>query len=122
MKIIIANSDVGALLKAADSVLAKYEKSVIPENVKGQAVLSVLKNLSQRKDYFDVCAVRSLADMNEVIISAEHMEFYRSMHCIPWADMHQDTREYLMASLVDYFRGNIAMANTKTNEKSPHLD
>lgn len=113
MKIIIANTDAGALFKAADNVLQKYEKGTIPESIKGQAVLSVLKNISQRKDWFDICAIRELAKLNEVLISAEHWEFFASLHCVHWADMHPDTREYLMAVLIDYFRGNIAMASTK---------
>ena len=113
MKIIISNSDVGALMKAADSILIKYERDVIPENIKGQAVLSVLKNMTQRKDYFDITAVREMAKMNEITISAEHWEFMHTLHCIHWNEMHNQTREYLMAILVDYYRGNLSMANTK---------
>ena len=66
MKIIISNTDVGALTKAADAVLKRYNNDVhnIPENVKGQAVLSVLKNMTQNKRYFDVTAVNELAKMN----------------------------------------------------------
>lgn len=111
MKIIISNTDVGALLKAADAVLKRTGKEIVPENVRGQAVLSVLKNLTQRKDYFDVCAVNNLAKMNEITISQEHQELFSSLHCIHWNEMHPDTREYLMAILVDYFKGNISMAN-----------
>ena len=112
MKIIIANSDVGALIKASESVLVRYGKEIIPENVKGQAVLSVLKNLTQRKDYFDVCLVDRLAKMNEVTISQEHQELFNSLHCIHWNEMHPDTKEYLMAILIDYFKTHIVMANT----------
>lgn len=113
MKIIIANSNVGAMLKMADGILAKCGKEYVPENIKGQSTLSILKTLSQRKDYFSVCEIDKLAKMNEITISAEHQEFFNSMHCVQWADMHQDTKEYLMALLVDYFRGNLVMANAK---------
>lgn len=113
MKIIIANTDVGALLKSADSILTRYEKGIVPENIKGQAVLSVLKNMSQRKEWFDICAVRELAKLNEIDISAEHWELYGSMHCIHWIDMHPETKEYLVATLVDYFRGNIVMSHAR---------
>lgn len=115
MKIIIANSDVGAMIKASKNVLDKYSTNgEIPENIKGQTVLSVLKNLSQRKDWFDVCGIDKLAQMNEVTISAEHKEFMNSLHCIHWDEMHQDTKEYLMAILVDYFKSNLVMANVAT--------
>ena len=113
MKIIIANSDVGALIKSADNVLEKYGKEIIPENIRGQAVLSVLKNLTQKKNYFDICSVNNLAKMNEVLISEEHQEFFSSLHCIHWNEMHQDTREYLVAILIHYFRGNLVMSNAK---------
>jgi len=113
MKIIIANTNVGALLKSVDDVLVKYDKEIIPENIKGQAVLSVLKNLAQRKDWFDVTVVNKLAKMNEITISAEHQEFFDTLHCIHWNEMHSDTKEYLMAILIDYFRGNLVMTNTK---------
>lgn len=112
MKIIIANTNVGALLQASKDVLDKYEVGIIPENIKGQTSLSVLKNIMQNKQYFDICGVNSLAKMNEVTISEEHREFMQTLHCIHWNEMHQDTREYLMAILVDYFKSNISMANS----------
>lgn len=111
MKIIIANTDVAALFKATDAILARTGKEYVPENIKGQVALSVLKNMME-KDYFDVCRVDSLAKMNEVTISAEHRQLYGSMHCIYWNQMHPETRDYIMATLVDYFRGNISMANS----------
>lgn len=112
MKIIIANSDVGAIIQASQSILKKYNTNgAIPENIKGQAVLSVLKNLTQNKNWFDVTSVDRLAKMNEVVISEEHREFLGTLHCIEWNEMHQDTREYLVAILVDYFKGNLVMSN-----------
>ena len=113
MKIIIANSDIGALLRSADAVLEKYSKDVVPENIKGQTVLSVLKNLTQNSTHFSVCAVDKLAKMNEVVISEEHQELFNSLHCIHWNEMHQETREYLVATLIHYFRGNLVMSNAK---------
>ena len=112
MKIIIANSNVGAIIKASKNVLDKYQTNgEVPETIKGQAVLSVIKNLSQRKDWFDVCGINNLAKMNEVEISAEDQEFFNSLHCIHWNEMHQDTKEYLMAIIVNYFKGNLVMSN-----------
>ena len=114
MKIIIANSDVGAIIQSSKSILSKYNTNgEIPENVKGQAVLSVLKNLTQKKDWFDICGVNALAKMNDITISAEHQEFFETLHCIHWNEMHHDTREYLMAILIDYFKSNMVMANAQ---------
>ena len=114
MKIIIANTDTGIILKTADEVLKKHgNDGTIPEHIKGQTVLSVLKHLGQRRDWFSICVIQDLAKMNEIKISTEHMEFFRTLHCIHYADMHEDTKEYLMALLINYFRGNIVMANSK---------
>jgi len=111
MKIIISNSDLGTLFKTSNDILSKYKSDgSVPESIKGQAVLSVLKNLTQNKEYFDICGVNKLASMNEVIFSKEHQELFQTLHCIHWNEMHQDTREYLVAILVDYFKGNISMA------------
>lgn len=112
MKIIIANSNIGAMLQASRDVLKKYEKNVIPENIKGQAVLSVLKDITQNRSFFSIVGVNELAKMNEVIISTEHREFMQTLHCINWSDMHTDTREYLVAILIDYFAPNLAMVHT----------
>jgi hypothetical protein len=114
MKIIITNSDVGAIIQGSKNILSKYNTNgEIPENIKGQAVLSVLKNLTQNKTYFDICGVSALAKMNDILISAEHYEFMNTLHCIQWNEMHPDTKEYLMALLVDYFKSNMVMANAK---------
>lgn len=114
MEIIIANTNIGALLKSADNILEKYNKHEIPENIKGQATLSAIKHITQSCS-FSVCSVDTLAQMNNVIISGEHQDFFRTLHCVAWKDMTEETREYLMAILIDYFRGNISMANIKEN-------
>lgn len=114
MKIIIANTNVQAFIKASDNILAQYNTNgEIPENIKGQAVLSVLKNVSQNKQWFDVTAINQLAKMNEVVISEEHQEFYSALHCIHYNEMTTETREYLFATIVSYFKSNIIMANIK---------
>jgi hypothetical protein len=114
MKIIISNSDVGAIIKASKNILEKYNTNgEIPENIKGQACLSVIKKLIQNSKHFSVCSIVELAKMNEVFISSEHMEFFNAMHCVNWEDMNIETREYIMALVVDYFKSNIAMANVQ---------
>lgn len=112
MKIIIANNDIGAMLKAADSILKKHggKNGDIPEHIKGQTTLSVLKNMTQSKSYFSILSIDALAKSNDVIFSQEHSQFMNTLHCVDWNEMHADTREYLMALLVDYFKGNISMS------------
>jgi hypothetical protein len=111
MKIIIANTNVQALLKATDSILDKCGRDDVPENIKGQATLSALKTQFGNR-FFSVCNLQKMAEMNGVTIPREKEAFFNTLHCVDFADMTQETRDYLFATLVDLFRGNIAMANT----------
>ena len=110
LKIITKNTDVTTLLEQATTCLEKYGRDGVPENIKGQATLSCIKAFLHR-DYFSVCAVTELAKSNQVIIDSEHMNLFRTLHCVNWSDIHPDTREYVTALLVDYFKGNIVMSN-----------
>jgi len=113
MKLIIANTNIGVLLKATDSILKKYKTNgEIPESIQGQITISVLKNISERNDYFSVSYINRLAKLQGVHISKERMDMFDSLHCVSYSDMTQETREYLMACIVDSFRGSIVMANT----------
>ena len=109
MKIIIANTNVQILLKTTDEILKKHGRNDVPEHIKGQTVLTIIKNM-QNKGHFNICAINELCQLNGVQLSNEHQTFMHSLHCVDWNEMHQDTKEYLMALVVDYFRGNISMA------------
>lgn len=110
MKIIIANTDIQALFKATDTVLDKYGRDDIPENMRGQAVLSALKNMFEGRN-FSICKIHDIADMNGVHIPKETNDYFRTLHCVDFADMTAETREFLFAKCVDLFKGNMAMAN-----------
>jgi hypothetical protein len=112
MEIIISNTNVGVLLKATDSILKKYGKETVPESIKGQVALSVIKTLSTGS-HFSICNLDRLADMNGVTFSSEHHDFFQTLHCVDWKNIHPDTKEYMFALITDYFRGNIIMANTQ---------
>ena len=112
MKIIISNTNVGALLKATDSFLKKYSKDDVPENIKGQAILSNLKH-NFSKSYFSICEIEDMAKMCDLRISSEKMSLFNTLHCVNFNEMTEETRSYLFASLVDIFRGNIVMTNTQ---------
>jgi len=111
MKIIIANTNIQALLKASDEILGE-NKHEIPENIKGQATLSWLKE-NFGNNFFSVCSVDNIARMNEIVISSEKRDFMTTLHCVKYDNMTPETKEYLFAMLVDLFRGNISMANVQ---------
>jgi hypothetical protein len=111
MKIIIANTNIQALLKATDSVIKRYGEHDVPDKIKGQANLSALKSMFSKK-HFSVCDVDSMATLNNVKISEEHRALFQTLHCVNFEDMTEETREYLFAICVNYFRNNIVMANS----------
>lgn len=112
MEIIISNTNVGALLKATDAILDKYGREEIPEKIKGLATLSVIKTLSTG-GHFSVCNLNELAKANGVTFSQEHKDFFHTLHCVDWSNIHPETKEYLFALIANYFRKNIVMANTQ---------
>ena len=111
MNIIISNSNIGALLQATDKALAQYpQNGEIPENIKGQATLSWLKKEFGGK-FFSICQIDELERMNGIRISQEHRDFMQTLHCVDFADMTDETREFLFAKCVDLFKCNIVMSN-----------
>lgn len=112
MKIIIRDADISELLVRTDSVLAKYGRHDVPEKIKGQATLSSMKHFMEDR-HFSVCKINDMAELNDVVISSEHRELFHSLHCVDWSDIHPDTREYVVALLFDYFRGNIVMSHSQ---------
>jgi len=111
MKIIIANTNIQALLKDTDSVIKKYGEHDVPDKIKGQASLSALKSMFSSKS-FSVCDIDTMSKLNEVKISSEHYNLFRTLHCVDFVDMTEETREYIFALCVNYFRTNIVMANS----------
>lgn len=111
MKIIIANTNVQALLKMTGAVLEKYPGDEIPENLKGQATLSALKQMFEGR-YFDICKITELEKLCEIRIPSEVREYFSTLHCIHFENMTQETREFLFAKCVELFKGNIVMANS----------
>ena len=112
MKIIIANTNIQALLKCADNVIAQYGRDGIPEKFKGQATLSALKRMFEG-GHFSVCTVERMAKLNDVEIDSETHDYFHTLHCVIFADMTQESREFLFAKCVDLFRGNIVMSNVQ---------
>lgn len=83
--------------------------STIPDHIKGQTALTVLKKLSKSR-YFSICEIRDLAKMHNINFTPDHDAFFHSLHCTDWTDMTAETREYLMALIVRYFSETIEKA------------
>ena len=118
LKIIIASTSLNALLKATDGVMEQYGRDEIPERLKGQATLSALKKMFDENRYFDICTVNTIAKMHGTEIPRETEEYFRTLHCVHFKDMTQETREFLFAKCVDLFRGGLVISNLiKPNDK-----
>lgn len=112
MKIIVARNDLQAMFKSSSAVLSRYGKesvNSVPESIKGQSVLSVLKNMFG-KTYFSVCELNKMLELHSIEVSDEHRKWMGTLHCVEYSDMHPDTREYLFAVLTEYFKPIISMS------------
>lgn len=112
MQIIVAGTNLQAMFKANGNILSRYgedAKRSVPENIKGQSVLSVLKTMFG-KEYFSICELTKLQELHNIEISDEHSKWMNTLHCVNYTDMHPDTREYLFAILTEYFKPIISMS------------
>ena len=99
-----------ALLSHVDKVLQKFE--VTKENIGDkarvtgalQALQSMMKSASEGCGRFDICSIREAAELCNICISNDRVNFYRIHHCIQWSKMTKDNRELLMAMVLDDFR------------------
>lgn len=115
MEIIVSSTNLGALYKASENVLKKYgDKTQVPENIKGQSVLSILKTIFG-KDTFYISDLNKMLKTYNVEMSNEHLEWMQTLSCVSFNDMHPDTKEYLFAICVEYFKPVISMSYVANN-------
>ena len=117
MELQIFKKNGDTLINYASSILKKHNgeteiesflnTSTIPDHIKGQVCLSVIKNIS-RKNHFSVCEIDNLAKMHNIHFTQDHSAFFSSLHCVDWADMTTDTKEYLFALIIKYFEKTIS--------------
>ena len=60
-----------------------------------------------RGDRFNICDLNDLCDMHNIKLSTERRNFYRVLHCKRYGDMTHETKEYLMACILDDMRSII---------------
>jgi len=106
MEIIVSKTELGALYKAVDNTLSKYGdivKTEIPESIKGQSVLSCLKTIFA-DDSFSAYKFNQLIETYKVEMSSEHSRWIASLGYVKFRDMTPQTREFLFALCVEYFK------------------
>jgi hypothetical protein len=94
------------LYRDVDIVLAKHNVPTggVSAEVQIGTVAHSLHKMLSTKGYFDICTVRSCADLTGLHISSERMDMYRAIHCMSWNDMEPDYRQLVMAMVLDDFR------------------
>jgi len=95
-----------SLYNEVDAVLS--ESGIGKGEVNGEmqvgGVAHGLQRMFQIERYFDVCTIRSCANLCQVTISQERLNLYSSVHCMSWSEMLPDFRKRLIAMVLDDFR------------------
>lgn len=114
MQIIITDTNLSALYKAVDNCIAKHGASAkysVPESIKGQSALTVIKSMFG-SSYFSYYDFSKLVELHGVDVSTEHDMWLRTLSGVRYEHMHPDTKEYLFAICVQYFKSTISMTYT----------
>lgn len=93
------------LYREVDAVLAKLEiRNGVSTIVQRQTVAHALQEMFRTEKHFDVCTVRSCAEVCQLVIPKERMSVYSSIHCLNWDSMIPDYRQAIIAMVLDDFR------------------
>jgi hypothetical protein len=93
--------------KEVDIILAGNGSGVSKE-LAAEGVAHALQKMINSESCFDVCTVRSCAELCRLTIPEERMNFYRVVHCIKWNQMLPDFRRKVLACVMDDFRTVLA--------------
>ena len=96
---LIRKADINELYRHVDKVIART--NII--DLENKAATASLAKMFRVERYFDVTTIRDVSEMCQVIIPRRHMDIYKSMHCISWGDMDEQTREELIALVLKDF-------------------
>lgn len=90
-----------SLYRDVDRILSQMKYPI----VQASTVAHSLQKMFGATRHFDVCCIRDCAKACNVIIKQEHMDIYSAIHCLDWSAMLPEYREYIMAMVLDDFRG-----------------
>ena len=96
---IVTTNSISSLYTKVDKVIADTDV----KQVKKDVTITLLNDL-MREDRFSVCEVQELCDLHNIKLSKDRENFYRALHCKRYGDMTHETKEYLMACILDDMR------------------
>lgn len=76
----------------------------VSSNVQVASVAHSLQRMLNTKSSFDVCCIRDCAEICQIVIPADRLAVYRSIHCMNWSEMLPDFRQMITAMVLDDFR------------------
>ncbi len=105
---ILKRDNVKQIYKGVDAIMKKngYEGYGVPKTAKQDAAMAAIMKMN-RRDWFDVCTVNAIYDMFNIKISSDRQSYYRTLHCVHWGDMPNDTRELINAMILHDIRGEM---------------
>lgn len=102
---IFKKDNMAAIYRNVDAIIKKNETDygTIPNGVKKDAALAAMSKLHKRR-YFDICTVNNIYELFNVHMTSERRSFFGVIHCVDWADIPKDTREYVTAIIFEDLR------------------
>lgn len=62
-------------------------------------VRASLKKMFLEQKYFDICTIRSICDLCDLLLPREVEAGMRALHCMRFADMEEITRKWISAEI-----------------------
>lgn len=94
-------NDLTNVYKDVDRVLAE----ITPKGMAQATVAHALNKMMKAEKWVDVCTIKKLVEVCQIVIPIERMQIYEANHCIRWNEMTDDHRRNLIAMILDDFRG-----------------
>lgn len=95
------------LYRDADLVLQKLgveHQGEVPKVMGVSAAAHAINKMLKVDRYFDITTIQQCSKVCSIVVSAERMEVYRTMHCVHWNEMLPEFRQALIAMVLDDFR------------------
>lgn len=100
--LIITKNSIASLYSKVDKVIADTNVKQVEKDI----TITTLNDIV-RGDRFDICEIRALCRLNNIKLSTDRENFYSVLHCKKYGDMTTETKEYLMACILDDMRSII---------------
>lgn len=94
------------LYKDVDLILSQFNNTnkSVTRTLQQQTTAHALQKMFKPDKYLDVCTIRDCSMMCDLVIPAERMQIYNSIHCLHWNEMTEEYRMQIISMVLDDFR------------------